>query len=171
MTNTVPGQGIKERGYWRDVGNLDAYFQANMDLVAVDPIFSLYNDQWPIYTIHTNAPPAKFVFNNEVEHRVGKATDSLISEGCIISGTHVHHSILGPTVRLNSYSTIDDSIIFEKVAIGRHCRIKNAIIDKHVVIPAGSVIGYDREADKRRFHVTESGIVVIAKGTRVEPAA
>jgi len=171
MTNEVPGQGLKERGYWRDVGNLDAYFQANMDLVAVDPIFSLYNDQWPIYTHHTNAPPAKFVFNNEAEKRVGKATDSLISEGCIISGTSVHHSILGPQVRLNSYSTIEDCIIFEKVAIGRHCRIRNAIIDKHVVIPAGSVIGYDPEADKRRFHVTESGIVVIPKGMRVESAA
>jgi len=170
MKNEVPGQGLKERGYWRDVGSLDAYFQANMDLVAVDPIFSLYNDQWPIYTIHNNAPPAKFVFNNEAEKRVGKATDSLISEGCIISGTHVHHSILSPQVRLNSYSTIEDSIIFEKVAIGRHCRIKNAIIDKHVVIPAGTVIGYDREADKRRFHVTESGIVVIPKGMRVESA-
>jgi glucose-1-phosphate adenylyltransferase len=170
-TNTVPGQGIKERGYWRDVGNLDAYFQANMDLVAVDPVFSLYNDQWPIYTLHTNAPPAKFVFNNEEEKRVGKATDSLISEGCIISGTHVHHSILSPSVRLNSYSTLDDCIVFEKVAIGRHCRIKNAIIDKHVVIPAGTVIGYDREADKRRFHVTESGIVVIPKGMRVESGA
>lgn len=168
MTNEVPGQGVKERGYWRDVGNLDAYFQANMDLVAVDPIFSLYNDQWPIYTIHTNSPPAKFVFNNEAEQRVGKATDSLISEGCIVSGTRVHHSILGPQVRLNSYSTIEDSIVFEKVAIGRHCRIRNAIIDKHVVIPAGTVIGYDREADKRRFHVTESGIVVIPKGMRVE---
>jgi glucose-1-phosphate adenylyltransferase len=167
-TNEVPGQGAKERGYWRDVGNLDAYYQANMDLVAVDPIFSLYNDQWPIYTIHNNAPPAKFVFNNEAERRVGKATDSLISEGCIISGTHVHHSILSPQVRLNSYSTVEDSIVFEKVSIGRHCRIRNAIIDKHVVIPAGTVIGYDREADKRRFHVTESGIVVIPKGMRVE---
>ncbi len=171
MSNVVPGQGVKERGYWRDVGSLDAYFQANMDLVDVDPVFSLYNDQWPIYTLHTNAPPAKFVFNNEAERRVGKATDSLISEGCIISGTHVHHCILGPTVRLNSYSTLEDSIVFEKVTIGRHCRIRNAIIDKHVVIPAGTVIGYDREADKRRFHVTESGIVVIPKGMRVEPGA
>jgi len=168
-TNEVPGQGLKERGYWRDVGNLDAYFQANMDLVAVDPLFSLYNDQWPIYTLHANAPPAKFVFNNTAEQRVGHATDSLISEGCIVSGTHVHRSILSPYVRLNSYGTIEDSIVFEKVSIGRHCRIRNAIIDKHVVIPAGTVIGYDREADKRRFHVTESGIVVIPKGMRVEP--
>ena len=171
MTNEVPGQGIKERGYWRDVGSLDAYFQANMDLVDVDPVFSLYNDQWPIYTLHANAPPAKLVFNNEGEKRVGYATDSLISEGCIISGSHVHHSILSPTVRLNSYTTLSDSIVFEKVAIGRHCRIRNAIIDKHVVIPAGTVIGYDAEADKRRFHVTESGIVVIPKGMRVEAGA
>jgi len=168
-TNEVPGQTERERGYWRDVGNLDAYFQANMDLVEVDPIFSLYNDRWPIYTHHANAPPAKFVFNNAGESRVGKATDSLISEGCIVSGTSVHHSILSPSVRLNSYSTVEDCIIFEKVTIDRHCRIRRAIIDKHVEIPAGTVIGYDLEADKRRFHVTESGIVVIPKGMRVEP--
>jgi glucose-1-phosphate adenylyltransferase len=169
MNNEVPGQGLKERGYWRDVGTLDAYFQANMDLVAVDPVFSLYNDAWPIYTLHANAPPAKFVFNNVGEQRVGHATDSLISEGCIISGTHVHHSILSPLVRLNSYSTVEDCIVFEKVTIGRHCRIRRAIIDKHVAIPAHTVIGYDAEADRRRFHVTESGIVVIPKGMRVEP--
>ncbi len=168
-TNEVPGQTERERGYWRDVGNLDAYFQANMDLVEVNPIFSLYNDRWPIYTHHANAPPAKFVFNNAAEGRVGKATDSLISEGCIISGTSVHHSILSPSVRLNSYSTLEDCIIFEKVTIARHCKIRRAIIDKHVEIPAGTVIGYDVEADRRRFHVTDSGIVVIPKGMRVEP--
>ncbi len=168
-SNHVPGQTERERGYWRDVGNLDAYFQANMDLVEVNPIFSLYNDRWPIYTLHANAPPAKFVFNNAEEARVGKATDSLISEGCIVSGTSVHHSILSPSVRLNSYSTVEDCIIFEKVTIARHCKIRRAIIDKQVEIPAGTVIGYDLEADKRRFHVTESGIVVIPKGMRVEP--
>jgi len=167
-TNVVPGQGQKERGYWRDVGNLDAYFQANMDLVDVDPIFSLYNDQWPIYTLHSNAPPAKFVFNDASHARIGMATDSLVSEGCIISGSTVNHSIVSPYVRLNSYSTIEDCILFEKVRIGRHCRIRRAIIDKHVEIPAGTVIGYDLEADKKRFHVTESGIVVIPKGMRVD---
>jgi glucose-1-phosphate adenylyltransferase len=167
-TNVVPGQGQKERGYWRDVGNLDAYFQANMDLVDVDPIFSLYNDQWPIYTLHSNAPPAKFVFNDASHARVGMATDSLVSEGCIISGSTVNHSIVSPYVRLNSYSTIEDCILFDKVRIGRHCRIRRAIIDKHVEIPAGTVIGYDLEADKKRFHVTESGIVVIPKGMRVD---
>jgi Nucleotidyl transferase len=101
MDNQVPGQTARERGYWRDVGSLDAYYQANMDLVAVDPIFSLYNDHWPIYTHHANAPPAKFVFNNAKEHRVGRATDSLISEGCIVSGSLVHHSILSPSVRVH----------------------------------------------------------------------
>lgn len=168
-TNVVPGQGEKERGYWRDVGTIDAYYQSNMDLVAVDPIFSLYNDRWPIYTSRYNYPPAKFVFASEAEGRVGRATDSLISEGCIISGGQVHHSILSPKVRVNSFTKVEDCIIFENVNIGRHCRIRRAIIDKHVDIPAGTVIGYDPEADRRRFHVTETGIVVIPKGMRVAP--
>jgi len=169
QTNVVPGQGEKERGYWRDVGTIDAYFQSNMDLVAVDPVFSLYNDRWPIYTARNNFPPSKFVFANEGEGRVGRATDSLISEGCIISGGQVHHSILSPKVRVNSFTRVDDSIVFENVSIGRHCRIRRAIIDKHVEIPAGTVIGYDEEADRRRFHVSEHGIVIIPKGMRVTP--
>jgi glucose-1-phosphate adenylyltransferase len=167
--NKVPGQTEKERGYWRDVGSLDAYFQANMDLVAVDPVFSLYNSEWPIYTIQHNQPPAKFVFANERENRVGKATDSLVSEGCIVSGAQVHHSILSPRVRVNSYTAVEDSILFEDVVVGRHCRIRRAVIDKHVEVPPGTQIGYDLEEDRRRFHVTESGIVVIPKGMRVEP--
>jgi glucose-1-phosphate adenylyltransferase len=166
--NVVPGQSEKERGYWRDVGSLEAYFQANMDLVAVDPVFSLYNDKWPIFTIRHNFPPVKFVFNNELEHRVGRATDSLVSEGCIISGGHVHHSILSPRVRVNSYAYLDECILFENVNIGRHCKIRRAIIDKHVEIPAHTTIGYDRAEDKKRFHVTESGIVVIPKGMRID---
>jgi glucose-1-phosphate adenylyltransferase len=166
--NTVPGQGEKERGYWRDVGSLDAYFQANMDLVAVDPIFSLYNDLWPIYTVQYNYPPAKFVFRLEGEGRIGRATDSLISEGCIISGGDVHHSIISPRVRVNSYATLEDSIVFENVNIGRHCKIRRTIVDKHVDIPAGTVIGYDLEKDRRQFHVSESGIVIIPKGMRIE---
>jgi glucose-1-phosphate adenylyltransferase len=170
-TNVVPGQGEKERGYWRDVGSLDAYFQSNMDLVAVDPVFSLYNDRWPIYTARHNFPPVKFVFNNEKEKRVGHATDSLVSEGCILSGGHAHHSILGPRVRVNSYATVEECILFENVTIGRHCKIRRAIIDKHVEIPAHTVIGFDLEHDRKRFHVTESGIVVIPKGMRIEPGA
>jgi glucose-1-phosphate adenylyltransferase len=169
-TNVVPGQGEKERGYWRDVGSMEAYFQANMDLVDVDPVFSLYNDQWPIYTIQYNYPPAKFVFANEKEGRVGLATDSLVSEGCIISGGRVHHSILSPKVRINSYAHVEESILFENVNIGRHCRIRRAIIDKHVDIPAGTSIGFDLEQDRKQFHVTESGIVVIPKGMRIEAA-
>ena len=168
--NTVPGQGEKERGYWRDVGSLDAYFQANMDLVDVDPVFSLYNDRWPIYTIQYNYPPAKFVFANEQDGRVGKATDSLVSEGCILSGGQVNRSILSPKVRMNSYAQVDASILFENVVIGRHCRIRRAIIDKHVEIPAGTSIGYDLDEDRKRFHVTESGIVIIPKGMRLQPS-
>jgi len=166
--NEVPGQSERERGYWRDVGSLDAYYQANMDLVYVNPIFSLYNDQWPIFTIQYNYPPAKFVFANEHEGRVGRATDSLISEGCIISGGRVNGSILSPMVRVNSYASVEGSILFENVNIGRHCRIRKAIIDKHVDIPAGTSIGYDLEEDRKRFHVTETGIVVIPKGMRLE---
>jgi len=167
--NRVPGQSERERGYWRDVGSLDAYYQANMDLVAVDPIFSLYNESWPIFTVQYNYPPAKFVFANEQEGRLGRATDSLISEGCIVSGGRVNHSILSPKVRVNSYASVEDSILFENVNIGRHCRIRKAIIDKHVDLPAGTSVGYNLEEDRRRFHVTESGIVVIPKGMRLEP--
>jgi len=167
--NVVPGQTERERGYWRDVGSVDAYFQANMDLVEVDPVFSLYNDQWPIFTIRYNYPPAKFVFRNEKEGRVGQATDSLVSEGCIISGGQVHHSILSPMVRVNSYAQVEDSIIFENVNIGRHCKIRRAIIDKHVEIPASATIGYDLEKDRRQFHVSDSGIVIIPKGMRIDP--
>jgi glucose-1-phosphate adenylyltransferase len=167
--NVVPGQSERERGYWRDVGSIDAYFQANMDLVDVDPIFSLYNDAWPIFTIQHNYPPAKFVFNNDKENRVGTATDSLVSEGCILSGARVHKSIVSPKVRVNSYSNIEESILFENVNIGRHCKIRRCIIDKHVEIPPHTTIGYDLERDRRHFHVTESGIVVIPKGMRIEP--
>lgn len=165
--NEVPGQGVRERGYWRDVGNIDAYFQANMDLVAVEPIFNLYNAQWPIYTHHPDMPPAKFVFANMKEGRVGYATDSLVSEGCIVSGSHVNHSVLSPQVRINSFSTVSDCIMLENVEVGRHCDIRRAIIDKNVTIPPGTKIGVDPEADRKRFQVTPSGLVVIPKGAKV----
>jgi len=168
--NRVPGQTERERGYWRDVGSLDAYYQASMDLVDVDPVFSLYNEAWPIFTLQYNYAPAKFVFANEREGRLGRATDSLVSEGCIISGGQVEHSILSPKVRVNSYARVEHSILFENVNIGRHCRIRRAIIDKHVDIPAGTSVGFDLAEDRKRFHVTESGIVVIPKGMRLEPS-
>jgi glucose-1-phosphate adenylyltransferase len=165
--NRVAGQEEKEYGYWRDVGNIDVYYQSNMDLVEVDPIFNLYNDRWPIYTQPNNLPPAKFVFADEPNSRVGKAVDSLVSEGCIISGGGVKRSVLSPKVRVNSYSEVEDSLLFENVTIGRRCRIRRAIIDKNVEIPPGMTIGYDLEEDRRRFHVTSGGVVVIPKGMKV----
>jgi glucose-1-phosphate adenylyltransferase len=166
--NVVPGQGQRERGYWRDVGTLDAYYQCNMDLVGVEPIFNFYNQQWPVFTGNPNLPPAKFVFADHEHNRVGYATDSLVSEGCIISGGHVNRSVLSPRVRVNSYSQVHESVLLENVEIGRHAIVRRAIIDKNVVIPPGTRIGVDPEADKKRFPVTESGIVVIPKGARVE---
>ncbi len=166
-TNVVPGQGPRERGYWRDVGTLDAYFQANMDLTAVEPIFNMYNSLWPIHTANSNLPPAKFVFADVDNDRVGRATDSLVSEGCIISGSLVNRSVLSQRVRVNSYSQLHESILMEGVEIGRHCEIRRAIIDKNVTIPPGTKIGVDPETDRKRFAVTETGIVVIPKGARV----
>jgi len=168
--NSYPGQEPKERGYWRDVGNIDVYFQANMDLVGVDPVFNLYNDRWPIYTQNRSYPPAKFVFNDVENERVGYATDSLICDGCIISGGHVHRSVLSPKVRINSFSEVSESILFENVNVGRRCRIRRAIVDKNVEIPAGMTIGYDEAEDRRRFHVTPEGVVVIPKGMKVSGA-
>ncbi|WP_338869183.1 glucose-1-phosphate adenylyltransferase [Myxococcus stipitatus] len=165
--NEIAGQEPKERGYWRDVGNIDVYYQSNMELVEVDPIFNLYNDRWPIHTQSHNYPPAKFVFADTENARVGHATDSLVSEGCIISGGHVNRSVLSPKVRVNSYSEVEASILFENVTIGRRSRIRKAIIDKNVEIPPGTTIGYDPVEDKRRFHVTPDGVVVIPKGMKV----
>lgn len=167
LLNDVPGQGHRERGYWRDVGTLDAYYQANMDLIEVEPIFNLYNTQWPITTASSSLPPAKFVFADEANDRVGQATDALVSEGCIISGGTVNRSVLSPRVRVNSWAQVTDSILMENVEIGRHSIIKRAIIDKNVTIPPGTKIGVDLDADRRRFHVTDSGLVVIPKGTKV----
>jgi len=159
----------KEAKYWRDIGTIDAYYEANMDLVQVNPVFNLYDKEWPIRTYQEQFPSAKTVFaGEEVTGRVGLVLDSVISGGCIVSGGKVQRSILAPNVRINSYSEIYDSILLEGVNVGRHAKIKRAIIDKDVVIPQGMVIGYDLEEDKKRFHVTESGIVVVAKGTEIK---
>ncbi|MFA5156228.1 MAG: glucose-1-phosphate adenylyltransferase [Candidatus Omnitrophota bacterium] len=159
----------KEAQYWRDIGTIDAYYEANMDLVQVDPVFNLYDKEWPIRTYQEQFPPAKTVFSGEeVTGRVGLTLDSFAAGGCIISGGRVQRSILSPNVRINSYSQVYDSILMEGVNVGRHAKIKRAIIDKDVVIPQGMVIGYDPEADRKRFFVSDSGVVVVAKGTEIK---
>ncbi len=151
----------KEALYWRDVGTLDAYYEANMDLISVAPVFNLYDEQWPIRTFQRQYPPAKFVFSDP--NRMGSAFDSMVSSGCIISGGTVRSSILSPDSRVNSYSDIEASIVFSHVNVGRHCRIRRAIIDRDVHIPEGSIIGYDSEADRQRYFVTDSGITVVTR--------
>jgi len=154
--------------YWRDVGTLDAYWEANMDLVAVDPLFNLYDQNWPIRTYQGQFPPAKFVFAEEFAGgRLGVALDSIVSSGCIISGGRVQNSVLSAGVRVNDRAEVVQSIIMENVVIDDHCRIRRAIIDKGVTIPPKTEIGYDLEADRKRFTVTESGIVVISKGMKL----
>ncbi len=162
-------QNKKEAQYWRDIGTIDAYYEANMDLVQVDPTFNLYDKEWPIRTYQEQFPPLKTVHSGDViAGRVGLALDSLISGGCVVSGGRVQRSILSPNVRINSYSEVYDSILMEGVNVGRYAKIRKAIIDKDVNIPQGAVIGYDLEEDKKRFHLTESGIVVVAKGTEIK---
>ncbi len=150
-----------ERAYWRDIGTLKSYFEANMDLVAVSPLLNLYDQEWPIRTNMEQSPPAKMIFDEE--DRRGFAINSIISNGAIISGSRVYRSILSPGVKVNSYSEIQDSIIMHGVNIGRHARIKNAIIDKYIQIPEGEAIGYDPEKDRSRFTVSGDGIVIIPK--------
>jgi glucose-1-phosphate adenylyltransferase len=151
----------KEALYWRDVGTLEAYYEANMDIVSVSPVFNLYDEAWPIRTHQRQYPPAKFVFNET--GRTGTAVDSIVSSGCIVSGSVVKGCVLSPDVRVNSYSEIEDSILFSHVNIGRHCRIRRAIIDRDVHIPEGTTIGYDPEADRQRYFVTETGITVVTR--------
>jgi glucose-1-phosphate adenylyltransferase len=167
--NTHPGMTEAEKGYWRDVGDIESYWEANMDLVSVSPIFNLYNRQWPLRTLTMHLPPAKFVFADKDRSRLGIATDSLVSEGSIISGGHINRTIVFPNVRINSFSYITDSIIMDGAEIGRYARIKRAIIDKGARIGSHAVIGYDLKEDRRRFHVSPGGIVVIKKGEVVEP--
>ena len=161
--------------YWRDVGTLDAYYQANMDLVEIDPVLNLYDKEWPIRTHQPQLPPPKFVFSDEGPRghaRRGEAHDSMVCQGCVVSGGHVHKSILSPNVRVNSYAQVESSILFDGVGVGRHCRVRRAIIDKDVQLPAGTAIGHDLDHDRRRgFVVTEQGVVVIAKAELPESFA
>ena len=152
----------KASKYWRDIGTLDAYFDANMDLCQVNPDFNLYDPEWPLRTHQVQAPPAKFVFADE-GRRCGQALDSIISSGCIVSGSRIAGSVLCPNVRVHSYCDIVQSILMPGVRVGRHARIRRAIIDRDVFIPRGASIGYNPEEDGRRHTVTESGIVVVTR--------
>ncbi len=158
----------KDALYWRDVGTLDAYYESNIDLVQVSPQFNLYDREWPIRTYQLQYPPAKFVFAQKLGGRRGTALDSLVADGCIISGGMVQRCILSPDVRVNSYAEVEDSLLLEGVDVGRYAKIKNAIIDKHVKVMPNAQIGYDLEKDKKRFTVTPKGIVVVEKSAVVE---
>jgi glucose-1-phosphate adenylyltransferase len=163
--NEVPGATDRDRGYWRDVGTLDAFYDANMDLVSVHPVFNLYNMQWPILTLPEPLPPAKFIF--EYDDRIGHALDSMVCSGVVVSGASVRRSVLSPRVHLHSYAEVEDSVLFGAVEVGRHAVVRNAILDKDVVVEPGARIGVDLDADRKRFTVSDEGVVVIPKGARV----
>jgi len=148
-----------EQAYWRDVGTVDAYWEANMELVSVTPQLNMYDKDWPIWTYQAQLPPAKFVFNDD--DRRGMAVDSMVSGGCLISGSVVRHSLLFSNVKVNSFCTLEEAVVLPDVWIGRHCRIKKAVIDKGCIIPEGTVIGENLEEDAKRFYVTENGVVLV----------
>ena len=151
--------GTEDQAYWRDVGTIDAYWQANMELIGISPELNLYDQEWPIWTYQDQVPPAKFVFNDE--GRRGMSVDSMVAGGCIVSGSYVRRSLLFSNVDVHSYSTIEDSIIFPQVDIGRRCVIRRAIVDKGCIIPPDTHIGVDPEEDARRYHVSEGGVVLV----------
>jgi glucose-1-phosphate adenylyltransferase len=167
QTNEVPGEVANS--YWRDIGTVESYFTAHMDLVHTKPQFNLYNRHWPIRTGITHDPPAKFVFRDTAQDRVGTATESIVSLGCIISGGRIHRTVLGSRCRVNSFSEVEDSVLLDNVTVGRHAKVRRAIIDKDVEIPPGARIGFDLERDRRRWYVSETGIVVVPKRAKIEP--
>ena len=167
LQNKVPGAEERDAGYWRDVGTLDSYFDAHMDLCAVHPVFNLYNDRWPILTHVPSQPPAKFVHDSG--DRVGRAINSVVSNGVIVSGGLVRAAVLSPGVRVNSWSRVERAVVLDNTRIGRHAVVENAILDKNVEVPEGAVVGVDKEHDKARgFVVSEGGITVVGKGQLVE---
>jgi glucose-1-phosphate adenylyltransferase len=173
LINTVPifayrfyDENKKEAKYWRDIGTLDAYYEANMDLCHVNPEFNLYDPDWPLRTYQVQAPPAKFVFA-DAGRRCGQAHDSVISAGCIISGSRVAGSVLCPNVRVHSFCEIEQSILMPGVRVGRHARIRRAIIDRDVFVPRGALIGFNPEEDRRRHQISDGGVVVVT--TEDEP--
>ncbi len=161
-----PFKDIMGESYWRDIGTLDAYYDANVDLVSVTPSCNLYHPNWPVHTVYSPYPPAKMVFSGGKDgRRIGMVLDSIICDGAIVSGGKVVRSIISPDVRVHSYSEVEDSILMEAVEIGRNCRIRRTIIDKRVKVPARTVIGYDPEEDAKRFDISPGGIVVVSKNT------
>ncbi|MER7416140.1 glucose-1-phosphate adenylyltransferase [Micromonospora peucetia] len=165
--NEVPGSTDRDRGYWRDVGTLDSYYDAHMELINVHPVFNLYNFDWPIYTGLSPYPPAKFV--HQWGERVGRAVASMVSPGAVISGGLVENSVVAPKVKVHSWAHVDGAVLMEGVDIGRHAVVRRAILDKNVIVPEGAEIGVDLERDRQRYMVSENGIVVIGKGQKVEP--
>ncbi|HVE75957.1 MAG TPA: glucose-1-phosphate adenylyltransferase [Actinomycetota bacterium] len=166
QTNEVPGVEDREKGYWRDVGNLDAYHEGHMDLVSIHPIFNLYNEEWPIYSWHDPLPPAKFVL--EEAGRTGQAFDSMVSAGVIVSGGTVRRSVLSPRVHVDAGALVESSVLLDGVTVGERAVVRNAIIDKNVHIPGGFEVGVDRDRDSERFTVSDGGIVVIGKNQKIE---
>jgi glucose-1-phosphate adenylyltransferase len=166
--NKVPGVEARDRGYWRDVGTLDSYFNAHMDLCAVQPVFNLYNDRWPILTYVPPQPPAKFV--HDEGDRIGRAISSLVSNGVIVSGGLVRNSVLSPGARLDSWSRVDRAVILHNTRVGRHAVVQNTILDKNVVVTEGAKVGVDHEHDRARgFVVSSGGITAVGKGQIVTP--
>lgn len=169
MTNVIRGEADAAAGYWRDIGTLEAFYEANMDICAVTPQFNLYNSRWPLRTVNWNLPPAKFVFGKgDGEKRRGIAEDAIISEGCILSGGRAIRSVLSPGCTIHSHARVEDSILFPQVNIGGGAIVQKAIIEKGVNIPPGFQIGVNLDEDRKRFHVTDTGIVVVAKETVIE---
>jgi glucose-1-phosphate adenylyltransferase len=164
--NEVPGATARDHGYWRDVGTLDAFWEAHMDLISIDPVFNLYNSEWPILTWHEPLPPAKFVFADP--DRMGHALDSMVCAGVVVSGGEVRRSVLSPSVHVHSHAQVHDSVLMPGVEVGRDAVVRRAIVDKHVRIAPGAQIGVDPEADRERFTVSDGGVVVIGKGAVVE---
>jgi glucose-1-phosphate adenylyltransferase len=163
--NHVPGESERDHGYWRDVGTLDAFHEAHMDLISIHPVFNLYNMEWPILTWQEPLPPAKFVFDQD--GRRGEALDSMVCAGVVISGATARRSVLSPGVHLHSYSVVEDSVLMDGVEVGRNAVVRRAILDKHVRVEPGAQVGVDPDADRERFTVSDGGVTVVGKGVVV----
>jgi glucose-1-phosphate adenylyltransferase len=164
--NDVPGETERDKGYWRDVGTLDAYYDAHMDLVSVHPVFNLYNLRWPVYTSLPSLPPAKFV--HEGEGGTGFAVDSMVCAGAIVAGGCVRQSVISPGVRVARGALVEESVLLHDVVVGEGAVVRRAIVDKNVRVPPGCQIGEDADDDRRRFTVSDGGVVVVGKGVTVE---